>query len=84
LLLSPSPSPLLKNDTKTFKKKYVLLEIKTRRLSDHIFQGNTILSKGRGMTLARRASINTAMDIRNIDWKCYGIVIMRARKVKVF
>jgi hypothetical protein len=36
-------------DTKDFKKKVRKIEIKTRRLSDHIFSENTTSFKGREM-----------------------------------
>jgi hypothetical protein len=47
-------------------KKVRKIEIKTRRLSDHIFSGEYHTSfKGRGMTLVKY--VNNMDDIRAID-----------------
>lgn len=45
------------------------IEIKTRRLSDHMFSGEYHSSfKGRGMTFAEVRPYQYGDDIRNIDW----------------
>ncbi len=50
-------------------KKVRKIEIKTRRLSDHIFSGEYHSSfKGRGMTFSEVRQYQYGDDIRNIDW----------------
>ncbi len=56
-------------DTKELLKKVRKIEIKTKRLSDHIFSGEYHTSfKGRGMTFSEVRQYNFGDDIRNIDW----------------
>lgn len=56
-------------DTKELLKKVRKIEIKTRRLSDHIFGGEYHSTfKGRGMTFSEVRQYNFGDDIRNIDW----------------
>jgi uncharacterized protein (DUF58 family) len=56
-------------DTKDLLKKVRKIEIKTRRLSDHIFSGEYHTSfKGRGMTISEVRQYQYGDDIRNIDW----------------
>ncbi|MBC5840374.1 DUF58 domain-containing protein [Flavobacterium sp. F-380] len=56
-------------DTKDLLKKVRKIEIKTRRLSDHIFSGEYHTSfKGRGMTFSEVRQYQYGDDIRNIDW----------------
>lgn len=56
-------------DTKEILKKVRKIEIKTRRLSDHIFSGEYHSSfKGRGMTFSEVREYQFGDDIRNIDW----------------
>ena len=56
-------------DTKELLKKVRKIEIKTRRLSDHIFSGEYHTSfKGRGMTFSEVRQYQYGDDIRNIDW----------------
>lgn len=56
-------------DTKELLKKVRKIEIKTRRLSDHIFSGEYHTSfKGRGMTFSEVRQYQFGDDIRNIDW----------------
>ena len=58
-----------KMDTKELLKKVRKIEIKTRRLSDHIFSGEYHTSfKGRGMTFSEVRQYQYGDDIRNIDW----------------
>ena len=56
-------------DTKSLLKKVRTIEIKTRRLSDHIF-GVEYHSKfkGRGMTFSEVRQYQYGDDIRSIDW----------------
>ena len=56
-------------DTKELLKKVRKIEIKTRRLSDHIFSGeyNTTF-KGKGMTFSEVRQYQYGDDIRSIDW----------------
>lgn len=63
-------SLLIKNmDTKEILKKVRKIEIKTRRLSDHIFSGEYHTSfKGRGMTFSEVRQYQFGDDIRAIDW----------------
>ena len=56
-------------DTKEILKKVRKIEIKTRRLSDHVFGGEYHSSfKGRGMTFSEVRQYQYGDDIRNIDW----------------
>lgn len=56
-------------DTKELLKKVRKIEIKTRRLSDHIFSGEYHSSfKGRGMTFSEVRNYQFGDDIRSIDW----------------
>jgi len=56
-------------DTKELLKRVRKIEIKTRRLSDHIFSGEYHSSfKGRGMTFSEVRKYQFGDDIRNIDW----------------
>ena len=56
-------------DTKEILKKVRKIEIKTRRLSDHIFSGEYHSSfKGRGMTFSEVRQYQFGDDIRSIDW----------------
>lgn len=56
-------------ETKEILKKVRKIEIKTRRLSDHIFSGEYHSSfKGRGMTFSEVKEYQFGDDIRNIDW----------------
>jgi uncharacterized protein (DUF58 family) len=58
-----------KMDTKDLLKKVRKIEIKTRRLSDHIFSGEYHTSfKGRGMTFSEVRQYQYGDDIRAIDW----------------
>ena len=59
----------MKMDTKELLKKVRKIEIKTRRLSDHIFSGEYHTSfKGRGMTFSEVRQYQYGDDIRAIDW----------------
>jgi uncharacterized protein (DUF58 family) len=56
-------------ETKDLLKKVRKIEIKTRRLSDHIFSGEYHTSfKGRGMTFSEVRQYQFGDDIRAIDW----------------
>ena len=56
-------------ETKEILKKVRKIEIKTRRLSDHIFSGEYHTSfKGRGMTLSEVRQYQFGDDVRAIDW----------------
>ncbi|MDT0553752.1 MAG: hypothetical protein BM563_02865 [Bacteroidetes bacterium MedPE-SWsnd-G1] len=56
-------------DTKELLKKVRKIEIKTRRLSDHIFSGEYHSSfKGRGMTFSEVRQYQFGDDVRSIDW----------------
>ena len=56
-------------DTKEILKKVRNIEIKTRRLSDHIFSGEYHTSvKGRGMTFSEVRQYQYGDDVRAIDW----------------
>lgn len=56
-------------DTKEILKKVRKIEIKTRRLSDHIFSGEYHSSfKGRGMTFSEVRQYQYGDDVRTIDW----------------
>ncbi len=55
--------------TKEILKKVRKIEIKTRRLSDHIFGGEYHSSfKGRGMTFSEVRPYSYGDDVRSIDW----------------
>lgn len=56
-------------ETKDLLQKVRKIEIKTRRLSDHIFSGEYHTSfKGRGMTFSEVRQYQYGDDIRAIDW----------------
>ena len=56
-------------DTKEILKKVRKIEIKTRRLSDHLFSGAYHTSfKGRGMTFSEVRQYQYGDDVRAIDW----------------
>lgn len=56
-------------ETKDLLKKVRKIEIKTRRLSDHIFGGEYHSAfKGRGMTFSEVRQYQFGDDVRNIDW----------------
>jgi uncharacterized protein (DUF58 family) len=56
-------------ETKDLLKKVRKIEIKTRRLSNHIFSGEYHTSfKGRGMTFSEVRQYQYGDDIRAIDW----------------
>ncbi|TDU43307.1 uncharacterized protein DUF58 [Gelidibacter sediminis] len=56
-------------DTKELLKKVRKIEIKTRRLSNHIFGGEYHSTfKGRGMTFSEVRQYQYGDDVRNIDW----------------
>ena len=56
-------------ETKDLIKKVRKIEIKTRRLSDHIFSGEYHTSfKGRGMTFSEVRQYQYGDDVRAIDW----------------
>ncbi|HET8753506.1 MAG TPA: DUF58 domain-containing protein [Salinimicrobium sp.] len=56
-------------ETKELLKKVKKIEIKTRRLSDHIFGGEYHSTfKGRGMTFSEVRQYQFGDDVRNIDW----------------
>ncbi len=56
-------------DTKELLKKVRKIEIKTRRLSDHMFGGEYHSTfKGRGMTVSEVRHYQFGDDVRNIDW----------------
>lgn len=56
-------------DTKELLKKVRKIEIKTRRLSNHMFGGEYHSTfKGRGMTFSEVRSYQFGDDVRNIDW----------------
>jgi len=56
-------------ETKDLLSKVRKIEIKTRRLSDHIFSGEYHTSfKGRGMTFSEVRQYQYGDDIRAIDW----------------
>ena len=56
-------------DTKELLKKVRKIEIKTRRLSDHIFGGEYHSTfKGRGMTFSEVRQYQFGDDVRSIDW----------------
>lgn len=56
-------------ETKDILKKVKKIEIKTKRLSDHIFSGEYHTSfKGRGMSFAEVRPYQFGDDVRAIDW----------------
>ena len=56
-------------DTKDILQKVRRIEIKTKRLSDHIFSGDYHTSfKGKGMSFAEVRQYQYGDDIRAIDW----------------
>lgn len=56
-------------DTKEILKKVRKIEIKTRRLSNHIFSGEYHSSfKGKGMTFSEVRQYQFGDDVRSIDW----------------
>ncbi|UNY99975.1 DUF58 domain-containing protein [Zhouia spongiae] len=56
-------------DTKELLKKVRKIEIKTRRLSDHVFGGEYHSTfKGRGMTFSEVRQYTYGDDVRAIDW----------------
>lgn len=56
-------------DTKELLKKVRKIEIKTRRLSNHIFSGEYhTFFKGKGMTFSEVRPYQFGDEIRNIDW----------------
>ena len=56
-------------DTKDILKKVRKVEIKTKRLSNHIFSGEYHSSfKGRGMTFSEVRQYQYGDDVRSIDW----------------
>ena len=56
-------------DTKELIKKVRKIEIKTRRLSDHVFGGEYHSTfKGRGMTFSEVRQYQYGDDVRAIDW----------------
>ena len=70
-------------DVKEVLKKVRKIEIKTRRLSDHVFSGEYHSSfKGRGMTFSEVRAYQFGDDVRNIDWNVTAKT--NAPHVKVF
>lgn len=56
-------------DTKELLKKVKKIEIKTKRLSNHLFSGEYHTSfKGKGMTFSEVRQYNYGDDVRAIDW----------------
>ncbi len=56
-------------DTKELLKKVRKIEIKTKRLSNHVFGGEYHSTfKGRGMTFSEVRNYQFGDDVRNIDW----------------
>ncbi|MDT7829036.1 DUF58 domain-containing protein [Pricia sp. S334] len=56
-------------DTKELLKKVRKIEIKTRRLSDHVFGGEYHSTfKGRGMAFSEVRQYQFGDDVRSIDW----------------
>ena len=56
-------------DTKALLQKVRKIEIKTRRLSNHIFGGEYHSTfKGRGMTFSEVRPYQFGDDVRAIDW----------------
>ena len=70
-------------DTKEVIRKVRRIEIKTRRLSDHLFSGEYHSSfKGRGMAFSEVRPYQFGDDVRTIDWN--GTARFREPYVKVF
>lgn len=68
-MTSRSARKLVEMETKDLLKKVRKIEIKTRRLSDHIFSGEYHTSfKGRGMTFSEVRQYQFGDDVRAIDW----------------
>ena len=60
---------LLAMETKDLLKKVRKIEIKTKRLSDHIFGGEYQSTfKGRGMAFSEVRQYQFGDDVRAIDW----------------
>ncbi|MCJ7756964.1 MAG: DUF58 domain-containing protein, partial [Gillisia sp.] len=56
-------------DTKELLKKVRKIEIKTKRLSNHVFGGEYHSTfKGRGMIFSEVRSYQFGDDVRSIDW----------------
>ena len=56
-------------ETKDLLKKVRKIEIKTKRLSDHIFGGEYQSTfKGRGMAFSEVRQYQFGDDVRSIDW----------------
>ena len=56
-------------DTKELLKKVRKIEIKTRRLSNHVFGGEYHSTfKGKGMTFSEVRNYQFGDDVRSIDW----------------
>ena len=56
-------------DTKELLKKVRKIEIKTKRLSNHLFSGEYHTSfKGKGMTFSEVRQYSYGDDVRSIDW----------------
>lgn len=63
------PAPSTPMNTKELLKKVRKIEIKTRRLSDHVFGGEYHSAfKGRGMTFSEVRQYQFGDDVRTIDW----------------
>lgn len=59
----------MKRDTKEILQKVRRIEIKTKRLSDHIFSGEYHTAfKGKGMSFAEVRQYQYGDDVRAIDW----------------
>ncbi len=70
-------------DTRELLKKVRRIEIKTRRLSNHIFSGEYHSSfKGRGISFSEVRAYQYGDDIRSIDWNVSAR--LREPYVKVF
>jgi uncharacterized protein (DUF58 family) len=70
-------------DTKELLKKVRKIEIKTRGISRHIFQGEYHSAfKGRGMSFSEVRAYQYGDDVRNIDWNVTAR--LRDPHVKVF
>ena len=62
-------NPEIQMNTKELLKKVRKIEIKTRRLSDHLFGGEYHSTfKGRGMTFSEVRQYQFGDDVRSIDW----------------
>ena len=70
-------------ETKELLKKVRKIEIKTRRLSNHIFSGEYHSHfKGRGMTFSEVRKYQFGDDIRDIDWNVTAK--LNAPHIKIF